>query len=141
VTLPMAKAKGLLSPANETELRAECPPELLGTKVPRYVETSKWTAHVLPDDSLSVGTLRTRERLCGCTGLAATTPGFIAQAKTCTASMQSAWRQGAMHPHAERQGSSGPRMVEQVLTQAVRWRESTWRRLVARAHAPRRAAG
>jgi Helix-turn-helix domain len=80
VTLPMAKAKGLLGPANETELLAGCPPELLGTKVPRYLETSKRTAHVLPDGRFSVGTPRTRDGLCTCTGRAATKPGFIAQA-------------------------------------------------------------
>jgi hypothetical protein len=89
VTLPRAQAKGLLGPANETELLAGCPPELLGTTVPRYVETSKRTAHVVPNGSFSVGTPRTRDRLCRCTGLAATKPGFIAQANICTIARRS----------------------------------------------------
>jgi len=39
VTLPMAKAKGLLaSGPPASELFPGCPPELLGAKAPRYVE-------------------------------------------------------------------------------------------------------
>ncbi len=48
VTLPMAKAKGLLaSGPPASELLAQCPRELLGAEVPRYMEASKMTAHVL----------------------------------------------------------------------------------------------
>ena len=44
---------------NEAELRAGCPPELLGTEVPRYVEQLLSTENVFRQDGLFLATPRT----------------------------------------------------------------------------------
>src|SRR5260221_14635147 len=65
VTLPMAKAKGLLaSGPPASELLARCPRALLGAQAPRYLEASKMTAPVVPAGGLPSGTPRTRDRVC-----------------------------------------------------------------------------
>jgi hypothetical protein len=76
VTLLMARARGFSAHA---ELLAGCPPELLGTEVPRYLEASKMTANVLRRDGLLSATPRTF-RCARSTGPKPTKHGFIARA-------------------------------------------------------------
>jgi hypothetical protein len=84
VTRPTAKAGGfsLLALGASDELLARCPRELAGVRcrMASILGASKQTATVVRQDGLFLATRRTLDRVCGCTGLAATTHGVIARA-------------------------------------------------------------
>ena len=84
MTLPTATAGGFSSLAlgASNELLARCPRELAGVRcwMASILGASKRTANVFRQDGLFLATRRTLNRLCRCTGLAATKHGFIARA-------------------------------------------------------------
>jgi hypothetical protein len=125
VTLPLAKAKGLLAAGHPaSELLARCPRELLRAAAPRYVEASmrpRMTAPVVLAGGLPSATPRPFDRLCRSTGPKATARGFIARANLSRIAPWLPSGKGPFIPMPEVRGPLAPGWVGEARTDRWHW--------------------